>query len=112
MAVCVEHGLRRDEADITLALAHVHLRRRELDAAEACARDVLALADHGRLFRADGQAWKLIGTVSSERGDHDAARKAFGAAVGVFMALELSDESEACRDLYQRAATARGTLAS
>ena len=110
VAVCVEHGLRRDEADITLALAHVHLRRRELDAAEACARDVLALAEPGHTYRADAHAWRLLGTLALERDDCDAAGKAFDEAVDRFTELELPDQASECLAEYAQALEDRGMV--
>jgi tetratricopeptide (TPR) repeat protein len=108
--VCVEHGLRRDEADITLALAQIHLRRRELDAAEACARTVLELAERGHTYRADAHAWRLLGTLALERDDCLAAREAFDEAVDRFTELELPDQASECLAEYAQALEARGMV--
>lgn len=110
VSVCIEHGLRRDQADITLALAQVHLRRRELDAAEACAREVLALAEPGRTSWADARAWRLLGTLALERDDCEAAGEAFGKAVDRFVELELPDQASECLAEYAQALEARGMV--
>lgn len=108
--VCVEHGLERDQADITLALAEVHMRRGEVEAAESCALTVLDLADPDHQYRADAHAWKLLGTIALQRDDCSAAGLAFNNAVGVFRSLKMPDQASDCLMQYAQALESRGMV--